>query len=88
MYSNDQELENKAIDDFKDALLKINGAYCRSGGTEVDKIIVELPRDDWNYIKIAIENNPNGKAFKHYCLSECNTNEFRLAGILVRSYGV
>lgn len=88
MYSSSQIEENKALDDFKQALLAVNGSYCRSGGIDVDKIVIMLPREDWNYFKLVIENNPNGKAYKHYSLSGCQENEFRLSGILVRSYGI
>lgn len=79
-----QDIENKAINDFKDALLKINGALLKSG-TDTSEVVIMLPKEDWNYwyTVLSYENSNANKFFKP---SEELPNEFKLGGIKVRSF--
>lgn len=79
-----QDIENKAINDFKDALLKINGALLKSG-TDTSEVVIMLPKEDWNYwyTVLSYENSNANKFFKP---SDELPNEFKLAGIKVRSF--
>lgn len=80
-----QDVENKAVNDFKDALLKINGALLKSG-TDTSEVVIMLPKEDWKwwYTVLSYENSNANKFFKP---SDELPNEFKLGGISVRSFG-
>ena len=80
-----QDIENKAINDFKDALLKINGALLKSG-TDTSEAVIMLPREDFNWWFTVLQY-PNSPASKFLKYDPDNKTEFILAGIKVRSFG-
>ena len=81
----DQDKENKAFNDLVDSLLKLNGALLKTG-TNKDEVVIVIPREDWRYM-FNVLSYENTKANKFFQYDENSQNEFKLSGIVVRSFG-
>lgn len=82
--NNGQKLEQQALNDLKDGLLKINGALLRSG-VDKDDVFINLPRLDFVYLKevLSYETSAYHKFFK---LTD-DEDVFILGGIKIKSFG-
>ena len=72
----------KELNNFKQALLQINGAVGRIGEGGEDLIEITIPKSEFTYIKLALESDKNSSAYKFY--KPVDDTSFKLAGCLVR----
>jgi len=80
---NGQQEEYKQIQNIQDALMNINGSFKRLN-IDTQQVELSLPSEDFNYLKLVIENTDEHKFKKFYqsVSKEC----FVLAGIRVVKY--